>query len=174
MFLRGEDMALIGAVKPVTQEAVQPAGVDLSLAEIELLESEGVLGLEERRLPGGGKLEPRGGWWSLAPGAYRVRFSEVVEVPRGYVGFCYPRSSLLRMGATVYCAVWDPGYRGRGQALMAVWNPHGLRIEWGARVAQLVLAEVSGPVRPYRGAYMGEGLNVAVGLIGGSSGVCSL
>lgn len=63
------------------------------------------------------------------------------------------------MGVTVHLAVWDPGYVGRGEALMVVLNPHGVEIEQGARVAQLLLIKlVEKPDRVYRGRYYGENL----------------
>ncbi|GAB6148011.1 deoxyuridine 5'-triphosphate nucleotidohydrolase [Stetteria hydrogenophila] len=159
MFLTGREAAYQLGLRGLPAESVQPAGVDLSVAEVEVFEEPGFLGVGERRIPAGRRLECPGGVCSLAPGTYRVRFREVVEVPLWAVGFCYPRSSLLRMGAALHCAVWDPGYRGRGQALLAVFNPHGLRLELGSRVAQLVLARLEGlPEAGYRGAYQGEGL----------------
>ncbi len=140
-------------------EAVQPAGVDLSVDEVRRFDGPGLLGVSERKVPRGELVEPVNGWWALGPGAYRVRFAEIVEIPVTGVGFCYPRSSLLRMGALLACAVWDPGYRGRGEALLYVLNPHGVRIEKRARIAQLVIARVHPPPREiYSGAYQGEGV----------------
>ncbi len=138
---------------------IQPAGVDLRVAEVYRFLGAGFLGDSDRVLPRYVRVEARDGVWSLGPGAYRIVFREVVSVPKDCVGFCYPRSSLLRMGATVLCAVWDPGYYGRGSALLVVFNEHGLRLAVGARVAQLVYARVyPSPDRTYRGTYLGEGV----------------
>jgi hypothetical protein len=82
VFLRGEDLALLGVVRPLAPESVQPAGVDLTVSEVEELEDQGVLGVEERRLPEGRRLEPRGGWWELWPGAYRVRLARWWRYPQ--------------------------------------------------------------------------------------------
>ncbi len=154
MFLRGEDVARV-----VAGGLVQPAGVDLTLGEVEELGGPGRLGRASRSIPPGRRVEPRGGWYRLGPGVYRVRFREVVRVPAWAVGFCYPRSSLLRMGATVSCGVWDPGYYGRGQALLAVLNPAGVELEEGVGVAQFVLARLEGLAGYlYEGAYKGEGV----------------
>lgn len=159
MFLPGRVAAyylgLLGSVPP---SSLQPGGVDLSLAEVEALEAPGYLGRDSRSIPQGRPLECEGGICNLEPGVYRIRFSETVEIPLWAVGFCYPRSSLIRMGATLFCAVWDPGYRGRGQALLAVFNPHGVKVEVGARIAQFVLARLDGlPDKGYEGAFQGEG-----------------
>jgi len=139
---------------------VQPAGVDLRLASVEVFKAPGVLGVESRVLPEGEEVEPGpDGFYTLPPGAYRVRFADTVRIPLWAVGFCYPRSSLLRMGVSLHCAVWDPGYEGRGQALLTVYNPEGFRVERGARIAQLVLARLDWePASGYRGAYQGEAI----------------
>ncbi len=158
MFLRGEDLGLLGVARPLGPDSIQPAGVDLSVWEVEVLEGRGSLGVKERTIPAGRPLETHNGWWTLRAGTYRIRFKEVVSIPPGYIGFCWPRSSLLRMGAALHCAVWDPGYKGRGQALLVVYNEHGVSIERGARIAQLVLARVWGPSRTYSGAYQMEGV----------------
>lgn len=147
------------SVAGASPEQVQPAGVDLRVGSIYALNGEGVLLRSHRRVPQGVPVEPRDGVWHLEPGAYRVRFLDEVYVPAGSVGFCYPRSSLLRMGAVLHCAVWDPGYRGRGEALLVVHNPYGVVIGEGARVAQLVLLRLAGLAGSvYRGYYQGEGL----------------
>ncbi len=158
MFVEGSRAACLALPCGASQGQVQPAGVDLRLGSVEAFSGPGVLGESVREIPRGDPLEPgRDGYYRLAPGAYRVRFLDVVRIPVWAVGFCYPRSSLLRMGAALHCAVWDPGYEGRGQALLVVHNPHGVRIERGARIAQLVLARLDRePEAPYRGAYQGE------------------
>ncbi|MEB3860946.1 MAG: deoxyuridine 5'-triphosphate nucleotidohydrolase, partial [Desulfurococcales archaeon] len=105
MFLTGDEVAKILGVEGVQ---VQPAGVDLRVGEVRRLDSQGLLGVGDRRIPSGVRVEADNGWWSLEPGAYRIRFLDVVRVPPNVVGLCFPRSSLLRMGALVGCGVWDP------------------------------------------------------------------
>ena len=141
------------------EEQVQPAGVDLRVGEVEVLDGPGRLLVSGKHLPPARRLEPVGGAWLLGPGSYRIRFQDPVRVPGDAVGLCFPRSSLLRMGAALYCAVWDPGYEGRGQALLVVYNPHGVEVEVGARIAQIVFIRlVEKPGALYRGSYHGEGL----------------
>ncbi|MEB3845420.1 MAG: deoxyuridine 5'-triphosphate nucleotidohydrolase [Desulfurococcales archaeon] len=147
------------AVPTAGKEQVQPAGIDLRVAEVEVLSGEGVLGVGGKLIPPGRSVGAEGGYWSLKPGAYRVRFLDIVEVPADSVGLCYPRSSLLRMGAFLGCAVWDPGYKGRGQALLAVFNEQGLKLEVGTRIAQIVFVRLEkAPPSLYKGSYQGEGL----------------
>ncbi len=148
-----------GYVPGITPEQVQAAGVDLRLGEVYEFLNAGLLVGDERRLPDVRPLRAEDGVYRLGPKAYKVRFADVVEVPPDAVGLCFPRSTLLRMGVTISCAVWDPGYRGRGESLMIVWNPHGVILGVGTRVAQLVFLRLeSRPSRLYSGAYQGENL----------------
>ncbi len=142
-----------------TDSQIQPAGIDLRISIIEEFTDKGVIMVNGKDIPRGKRLEPQGGYWELKPGAYRIRFEDIVEIPLDAVGLCFPRSSLLRMGATINCAVWDPGYRGRGQALLNVFNPHGIRIEVGARIAQIIFIKLLEYAKVgYSGSYLGEGL----------------
>ncbi len=158
MFLSGRRIVVDGVVGVLDSSSEQPAGVDLTLDYVEEFGEPGFLGRAERRVPRGVRLECPSGLCRLEPGAYRVRFREEVRIPSWAVGLCFPRSSLLRMGAQLSCAVWDPGYRGRGAALLVVYNVHGVEVELGARIAQLVIARLEElPASLYRGAYLGEG-----------------
>ncbi|MEM0319986.1 MAG: hypothetical protein QXS67_01040, partial [Candidatus Nezhaarchaeales archaeon] len=81
---------------------------------------------------------------------------------RNYVAIGLPRSSLMRMGATIISALWDPGYEGRGEGLLLVENPYGIILERNARVIQLIFVRLeSEPESEYRGSYMYEGLRSA-------------
>lgn len=65
----------------------------------------------------------------------------------------------MRSGAILYTAVWDPGYRGRGQGLLNVYNPKGIKLKLNARIGQLVFFRLGKPsMRPYKGFYQKEGL----------------
>jgi dUTP pyrophosphatase len=98
------------------------------------------------------------GWIHLEPGPYLVTYSERVNVPRDLIAIGRPRSSLMRSGATIESAVWDAGYSGRGQGLLVVFNPNGLRLKKGARIIQLVFYQLSEEVQEgYGGIYQDEG-----------------
>ena len=163
----GHDVLKMGAVLELLDSAVQvqPAGVDLTVSEVYRFRGHGSLGFsnESRVLPGVEKLEfDDSGRLFLERGAYRVRYNEVVRVPSDCVAIGLPRSSLMRMGATVISALWDPGYEGRGEGLLIVENPYGIVLEKGARIVQLIFIRLeSRPVSEYRGVYMREGLGPA-------------
>jgi dUTP pyrophosphatase len=117
----------------------------------------GTLGIDDRSLPARDELAPdAGGWFSLPPATYGIRYVEAVEMPTDCGGLCFPRSSLLRMGLTVPTAVWDAGYGGRGESLLMVTNPHGVRLQRGARIAQLVVFRLISATTGYSGRYQGE------------------
>ncbi len=154
MALPGEVASLI-----VSGGVPQPAGVDLTASEVFRLSSALRLLRDGKELPEYEPVEARDGFWFLEPGAYKVRFGEVVRVPERAVGLCFPRSSLIRSGVLVACGVWDPGYVGRGEALLAVLNPHGFVLEVGAPIAQIVFFGLWGSTRRrYEGSYQGEGV----------------
>lgn len=66
---------------------------------------------------------------------------------------------MLRNGASVETAIWDPGYQGRSSSLLVVSNPHGLRLKRDARVAQLVFFDIKEVKRGYDGIYQRERMN---------------
>ena len=157
-------LAIQGLIAPELQ--IQPAGVELTLAKIFRLKGAGCVDLtnERRRVPEGEEIPfNEGGYVDLGPGAYRVLFNEIVRVPPDCIAIGLPRSTLIRSGATVLTALWDPGYVGRSQALLVVFNEHGIRLYKNARLLQLVFIKVEGCTRTYSGAYQGEGLGEARG-----------
>lgn len=140
---------------------LQPNGVDITLESVSRFGGAGTMGVtnDQRVLPETEIVPFDGaGLIQLSPGAYQVRFNEVVNLPDWLMAYARPRSSLLRSGVALHTAVWDAGYSGRGVSLMVVYNPSGFRVARDARICQLVfhpLADVTD--RAYGGAYLGEG-----------------
>lgn len=140
----------------------QICGVDLTARSIERFVSSGSIDLDnsERRIAQTEVVRfDEDGWVFLEQGAYLVTFNEIVRMPMDMMAFALPRSSLLRCGATIETAVWDPGYTGRSQSLLVVHNPHGIRMKKNARLMQLVFITMkSAADRAYSGAYQGENI----------------
>ncbi len=138
---------------------VQPNGFDLSLASIAKFQGSGRIDFSntERILP---DLDPidfdPDGWVKLMPGCYVVTFNEAVNLPLDIMAMGKPRSSVLRMGATLETAVWDAGYSGRSQSLLIIFNPDGVEILKNARIMQLVFMRLSTETKGYEGIYQGE------------------
>lgn len=150
---------ITGMVNEITQ--VQPCGVDLTVGTIVEFNGSGHIDFtnKKRSLPlvkvvSNNHFENS---WLLKQGNYLITFNETVEIPAGCMGECWPRSSLLRMGATLGTAVWDPGYKGQGQALLVIHNKEGIAVYKDARVAQITYKRMEEtPDELYGGIYQGE------------------
>lgn len=140
----------------------QMCGVELTLQRIERFISAGAIAFDnrDRQLPGMEVVDfDRSGWAFLEKGAYQVTFNEIVSIPKDVAAIARPRSSLLRCGASLETALWDPGYRGRSQSLLVVHNPHGLRLKKDARLLQLVFLRLDKEAeKTYGGRYQGENI----------------
>jgi dUTP pyrophosphatase len=147
-----------GAPAPDLQR--QPAGFDLTVQLVAAFESTGEIDLSnaQRVLPNTKPLDwPEEGGMLLAPGGYLVTYNEEIAVPADCAGIVLPRSSLMRCGATLCSALWDPGYRGRGQGLLIVTHP--LKLRRDARIAQFVLLRLEEtPDSLYAGTFQHENL----------------
>ncbi len=166
-----------GLADPARQ--VQPHGIDLRLESVWGFAGAGFLGRDRSPSPTSAEPSPPAaraeparldrvlpereplpfdgeGRLYLPAGAYLVRFAEIVHLPRDLMALARPRSTLLRCGATLHTAVWDAGYQGRSEALLVVANPHGLALERGARICQMIFLPLDAPGPAYAGAYQGE------------------
>lgn len=140
---------------------IQPCSFDLSLGRVETFLESGSVDFTnlKRRLPSTRPLEPDSdGWFNLPMGSYLAVYNEVVKLPLNLSAIARPRSTLLRCGATLETALWDPGYHGRSSSLLLVHNPKGIRLRRDARIAQLVFFRVRGAEEGYRGVYQMERL----------------
>ncbi len=151
MFRAGSFVAT--RVDPVDGEQVQPNGVDLTLGDVLEQVEPGRISVEGKHVGERVSIDADDGRFSLDPGGYILQYAETIAIPEGHVGFLYPRSTLMRNSCMLNTAVWDAGYEGKGEGLLQVHHP--VRLERGARVAQLVLAEADHD-DVYEGSYQGE------------------
>lgn len=143
------------------EKQTQPCGIDLTVAKIEMYRSRGTIDFDnsKRALPRLDEAGKIGDYWQLNPGAYLITLNETVDVPADHMGIARPRSSLLRMGATMETSVWDPGYKGKSQCMLVVHNPNGITICPNAKLLQIVFLPLSKKSEVlYSGQYQGEGL----------------
>lgn len=152
-------MSFPGAPDPEVQ--LQPASFDLTVAEVSRFSGTGVLDFsnEFRKLPGEDHIpfDHDDSPVTLGPGGYLVTYNEEIAVPADCAGLVLPRSSLMRCGAVLHSALWDPGYRGRGQGLLSVFNE--LHLHPNARIGQFILIRTEQPAEKlYSGKYQGENL----------------
>ncbi len=140
----------------VQASQVQPNGVDITVDSVYEQVAAGRIGRAGKTVGDRRELDPDAdGVYTLDPGGYVVGYGDRIRVPEDHVGFLLPRSSLLRNSCTLDTAVWDAGYEGRGEGLLAVFHP--IEIEHGARIGQFVLAAAAHD-GSYDGSYQGEGL----------------
>ncbi len=125
-------------------EQLQQAGIDLTLEKVFEFESKGTIDFDnkERTFPDFKEIEFENGFVELKRGSYKVRFNEKVNLPSNLCAIGLPRSSLLRMGATIESALWDPGFEGKGESVLTVHNPHGLKLKKNAKIMQLAFIEL--------------------------------
>lgn len=143
----------------VGESQFQPAGVDMTLKKVLAFSDSGSIDFDNtsRKIPRAEEIAFDGDWVHLKPGCYKVLFNEYVRIPSDAAALCFPRSSILRCGMTLECAVWDPGYEGRSEALLIVSNPHGGNFKRNAKIGQLVFVKLSeGAKELYSGQYVGE------------------
>lgn len=139
----------------------QPAGVDLTVGKIYSFSSCGKIDFDnsERKISDTEEVEFKEDWVYLPKGTYKVVFNEIIRIPEDLMGLVLPRSSLLRSGASIHSAVWDPGYEGKGITLLVVHNEYGLKLKKNAKIGQIVFAKMhTNPEKTYNGTYKGENL----------------
>ena len=134
--------------------SIQGAGVDLRIGRLFSPASGASMGLEGRVLPE--MREVKGATYDLAPGSYSLCLTmERVHMPQDLVAFIYPRSTLFRCGVGLRTAVVDPGYEGPLTLGMKNEGAHLFTLEKGARIAQIVFAEILEGATNYEGRYQG-------------------
>lgn len=146
-----------GAINVAAQTQVN--GFELTVEHVEVFDGPGRIGFDnaDRVLPGYRPLPwDEEGWLFLPSGCYKIVFNETVNIPRDMCAIARPRSSLLRMGATVETAVWDAGYRGRSEAMLVVYNESGFYMKKDTRAIQLVFMRLSSAQEGYSGRYQDE------------------
>jgi len=138
---------------------VQSSGFDLSLKEVHNITGSGSIDFSNKeRVIAEYEALPldSDGWWSLQQGCYMIVYNEVVSMPLDVSAIARSRSTVLRNGATVETAVWDPGYKGRSSSLLVVHNRRGLKLKKDARVAQLIFFRIKDVKKGYNGVYQNE------------------
>ncbi|MFA5156864.1 MAG: deoxyuridine 5'-triphosphate nucleotidohydrolase [Candidatus Omnitrophota bacterium] len=167
MLNREEIEKLIQEIKLVDgymDAAVQltPNGFDLTAASIFEFIGQGSVDFsnKERQLPECREVEAQKaspqdkfGWWHLRPGVYKVKTNEAVNLPQDLIALAFTRTSLLRAGAFTQHGVWDAGFKGKGEFILSVQNPAGLKLKQNARVAQLVFLKINETNHSYKGIY---------------------
>lgn len=137
-------------------------GFDLTCASIAQFSQRGALDFSSKEriipackdlLPKKSKPQDKFGWWLLKQGTYKVKTNETVNLPHNLVAMAFSRTSLLRMGGFTQHGVWDAGFCGKGEFILSVENPLGIKLKQNARIAQLVFLQINKTSSPYRGIF---------------------
>lgn len=81
--------------------------------------------------------------YNIDPGCTRkIPLGFGVELPDGYVGYIFPRSSLSIKGIICELPPIDSGYRGEIHAIITNHSANTFRINEGDRIGQLVILPV--------------------------------
>jgi len=95
-------------------------------------------------------------YFVLSQGSYSLEFHQGIHLDDSHFGFVIHRSSINRLGARIFSAVYDPGfYCNTMGAFLQVIVPK-IEIQYGARVAQLLVGQCESVHSKYDGNYQGE------------------
>ncbi|MCM1523222.1 MAG: dCTP deaminase [Ruminococcus sp.] len=145
-------------ITPVTDVQIQPASVDIRLADTFSIVEDSPTGIINMK----NEIKYKtvvSDTYLLLPGQFVLASTmEYFELPDNLTAFVEGRSSLGRMGLFIQNAGWvDPGFK--GQITLELFNANKCAIELrsGRRVGQLVFAEMDAPcLTPYGGKYQGQ------------------
>ena len=141
----------------VSEAAVQPNGVDLSIDTIYGVE--GTPRLTDSDYDKGSRVEltpNEDGFYNLDEGVYIVQYGERISIPTDHVGLVLPRSRMMRCGISVETAVWDAGYEGGGEGALRVGQE--VEVAEDMRIAQLILFQTEELDETYDGHHQAERL----------------
>jgi len=65
-----------------------------------------------------------------------------IEIPPGYAGYVFPRTSLSNRGIVCHVPPIDPGYTGECHAIVSNLGLNSYLIETGERIGQLIIMPV--------------------------------
>lgn len=145
-------------IKPLTEEQIQPASVDIRLGSTFSVVDDtpsGIITLDSR-------IQYKtitSDTYLLLPGQFVLATTmEYFELPDDLTAFVEGRSSLGRLGLFIQNAGWvDPGFKGEITLELFNANRCAIELKAGRRVGQLVFARLDGhALRPYNGKYQGQ------------------
>ncbi len=93
---------------------------------------------------------------SIKPGQYYlVQTMESVNTPMDLMPIIYPRSSLFRAGLLLLNSKTDPGYKGSLTMGLTNLSPFSVKLQMGARIANIIFHKIDGQTVKYRGQHQG-------------------
>lgn len=147
------------------QDQVQPNGIDLRVKHIYRVHGKCTIPREGKAEADliVSRLEMKEGWWQLEAkeqAMYYVDFFETLHLHDGYCADLKTRSSLVRAGVDVVCGLWDTGWKGPLGCCLRVHND--VKLEYGAKICQLLVEESKFRGARYEGRYQGATSQTAI------------
>jgi deoxycytidine triphosphate deaminase len=140
---------------------INPSGVDIGISSVDRIENNSIATIDGERRELDRPLIPcksQDGMYTLEAGIYVVRLDVAVRMPANAIGFCFPRSTLNRLGVIKSeTAIFDPGYEGIGVQTVDI-PIRQLRIAVNERWFQFVVGDTVETGMTYAGRYQGEGI----------------
>lgn len=148
----------------VNTDALQQVSVDLTVKNIKMITGGYILKDRKHVFPyheldKSPIIGNKSGWF-LGEGVYSITFEEDCLIPHDKTGMILHKSSLVRIGCTLDCGIYDPGYKSEGGmgAVLSVMIKTQVMIEEGSKIATFYMFQNS-PVSPehlYNGSYQGN------------------
>lgn len=139
----------------IPEGIAQPNGIDLSIKRLFQLSGRVELTKNSKKFPELKEIESEKNYWNLSPGSYLVEVAEEIVIPEDAIGFVAPRSTLIRMGATVFSGIWDKGFQGigdnHGRLLLQTALPLSLHVS--VAIAQMIFISAVDDETVYQGNY---------------------
>lgn len=146
----------------ISEKRIQPNGVDIGVESVYRISGSGYLTDGEYEKPDRLKLTPHQETkdkqiYDLYSGPHILVYDVEVKIPNGYIGRVYPRSRLMRSGLHLTSALWDQGYKGRGEGLLQIpRSVDYICLDKDMSVAQMVFIEAEDGTGSYDGSHQEE------------------
>ncbi len=95
-------------------------------------------------------------WVVIEPGQYYlVSTLETINTPKDLMPLVFPRTSLFRAGLLLLNSKTDPGYKGKLTMGLKNLSDFDVKLQMGARIANIVFYRIEGETVSYRGQHQG-------------------
>lgn len=153
--LTGKEILERGIVLNSCPEGLQQQGIDVRVDKILTLHGTGIIRKEGKTMIPETKPIFNMGYWDLNPGYYEVELMEGCKIPSNCAMYFKTRSSLVRCGTIVHSGQFDAGFETeKAGCFIEVCRP--IRIEHGARIAQVIVHESNDVENTYEGQFQGD------------------
>ena len=155
--LTGKEIAQSGIITDFLDENIQQQGIDVRVSKIRRLNGIGTLpSIGKTKLPEYIDITfNEGDTVLLTEGYYELEFIEGCKVPNNVAIKPLTRSSLVRMGGNVFSGLFDAGFETKHMGcFLKVSQP--FKIEYGARVAQVVALKSNEVNNMYNGQFQND------------------